>query len=127
MLLVSEFSKQLYKAREEKYLLDIQRVNGPQFLFLDLCAAFLTELRDVTVRQALYSVDVVLCIRTCMMLLVKYKLVEKDLKIFGDEVNSNRTHCDGGNSDAIVSDNGVRCYRFATVLVIGPLPRDIYC
>ena len=39
--------KQLYKAREEKYLLDIQRVNGPQFLFLDLCAAFLTELRVI--------------------------------------------------------------------------------
>ncbi|KAH0853546.1 hypothetical protein HID58_093105, partial [Brassica napus] len=42
---VIKFERQLYKAREEKYLLDIQRVNGPQFLFLDLCAAFLTELR----------------------------------------------------------------------------------
>lgn len=36
---------QLYKTREEKYLLDLQRVNGPQFLFLDLCAAFLAQLR----------------------------------------------------------------------------------
>ncbi|PIA35641.1 hypothetical protein AQUCO_03500179v1 [Aquilegia coerulea] len=37
--------QQLYKTREEKYLLDLQRVNGPQFLFLDLCAAFLAQLR----------------------------------------------------------------------------------
>jgi 5'-AMP-activated protein kinase catalytic alpha subunit len=44
---VIKFELQLYKAREEKYLLDIQRVNGPQFLFLDLCAAFLTELRVI--------------------------------------------------------------------------------
>ncbi|CAN7079969.1 unnamed protein product [Brassica oleracea var. botrytis] len=46
-LTVIKFELQLYKAREEKYLLDIQRVNGPQFLFLDLCAAFLTELRVI--------------------------------------------------------------------------------
>ena len=38
-------SLQLYKTREEKYLLDLQRVHGPQFLFLDLCAAFLAQLR----------------------------------------------------------------------------------
>uniref|UniRef100_M4EWA1 non-specific serine/threonine protein kinase n=1 Tax=Brassica campestris TaxID=3711 RepID=M4EWA1_BRACM len=44
---VIKFERQLYKAREEKNLLDIQRVNGPQFLFLDLCAAFLTELRVI--------------------------------------------------------------------------------
>lgn len=36
---------QLYKTRDEKYLLDLQRVSGPQLLFLDLCAAFLTQLR----------------------------------------------------------------------------------
>ncbi|XP_010258233.1 PREDICTED: SNF1-related protein kinase catalytic subunit alpha KIN10-like [Nelumbo nucifera] len=42
---VVKFELQLYKTREEKYLLDLQRVNGPQFLFLDLCAAFLTQLR----------------------------------------------------------------------------------
>lgn len=36
---------QLYKMREEKYLLDIQRIEGPYFLFLDLCANFLAELR----------------------------------------------------------------------------------
>ncbi|KAK9107452.1 hypothetical protein Syun_023463 [Stephania yunnanensis] len=35
----------LYKTRDDKYLLDLQRVNGPQFLFLDLCAAFLAQLR----------------------------------------------------------------------------------
>ena len=39
------FCCQLYKTREEKYLLDLQRVQGPQFLFLDLCAAFLAQLR----------------------------------------------------------------------------------
>ncbi|RZS20031.1 hypothetical protein BHM03_00052507 [Ensete ventricosum] len=35
----------LYKTREEKYLLDLQRVSGPQLIFLDLCAAFLAQLR----------------------------------------------------------------------------------
>ncbi|XP_020584280.1 SNF1-related protein kinase catalytic subunit alpha KIN10-like [Phalaenopsis equestris] len=42
---VVKFEVQLYKTREEKYLLDLQRVNGPQLLFLDLCAAFLAQLR----------------------------------------------------------------------------------
>lgn len=37
--------EQLYKTRDDKYLLDLQRVHGPQFLFLDLCAAFLAQLR----------------------------------------------------------------------------------
>ncbi|RWV94471.1 hypothetical protein BHE74_00026239 [Ensete ventricosum] len=36
---------QLYKTREDKYLLDLQRVSGPHLLFLDLCAAFLAQLR----------------------------------------------------------------------------------
>ncbi|XP_020108547.1 SNF1-related protein kinase catalytic subunit alpha KIN10-like isoform X2 [Ananas comosus] len=36
---------QLFKTKEEKYLLDLQRVSGPQLLFLDLCAAFLAQLR----------------------------------------------------------------------------------
>ncbi|CAA6673607.1 unnamed protein product [Spirodela intermedia] len=40
-----KFEVQLYKTREEKYLLDLQRVQGPQHLFLDLCAAFLSQLR----------------------------------------------------------------------------------
>ncbi|MCL7024739.1 hypothetical protein MKW94_003505 [Papaver nudicaule] len=40
-----KFEVQLYKTREEKYLLDLQRVTGPQFLYLDLCAAFLAQLR----------------------------------------------------------------------------------
>ncbi|ONK79804.1 uncharacterized protein A4U43_C01F10240 [Asparagus officinalis] len=40
-----KFEVQLYKTREDKYLLDLQRVNGPQLLFLDLCAAFLAQLR----------------------------------------------------------------------------------
>nr|QSH71639.1 SNF1-related protein kinase [Hedychium coronarium] len=42
---VVKFEIQLYKTREEKYLLDLQRVSGPQLLFLDLCAAFLAQLR----------------------------------------------------------------------------------
>ncbi|KAI3854684.1 hypothetical protein MKW92_045263 [Papaver armeniacum] len=29
---------------QEKYLLDLQRVTGPQFLYLDLCAAFIAQL-----------------------------------------------------------------------------------
>ncbi|KAH9627259.1 hypothetical protein KSS87_004655 [Heliosperma pusillum] len=42
---VVKFELQLYKTREEKYLLDLQRVVGPQMLFLELCAAFLAQLR----------------------------------------------------------------------------------
>ncbi|KAF8049773.1 hypothetical protein N665_2118s0003 [Sinapis alba] len=42
---VVKFEIQLYKTRDDKYLLDLQRVHGPQFLFLDLCAAFLAQLR----------------------------------------------------------------------------------
>ncbi|GAB2279746.1 SNF1- protein kinase catalytic subunit alpha kin10 [Dionaea muscipula] len=42
---VVKFEMQLYKTKEEKYLLDLQRVQGPQFLFLDLCAAFLAQLK----------------------------------------------------------------------------------
>ncbi|KAL8154198.1 hypothetical protein V2J09_011958 [Rumex salicifolius] len=42
---VVKFELQLYKTRDEKYLLDLQRVQGPHFLFLDLCAAFLAQLR----------------------------------------------------------------------------------
>ncbi|KAJ8477523.1 hypothetical protein OPV22_021250 [Ensete ventricosum] len=42
---IVKFEIQLYKTREEKYLLDLQRVSGPQLLFLDLCAAFLAQLR----------------------------------------------------------------------------------
>ncbi|KEH26241.1 SNF1-related protein kinase catalytic subunit alpha KIN10 [Medicago truncatula] len=40
---VVKFELQLYKT-EEKYLLDIQRLEGPQFAFLDLCASFLERL-----------------------------------------------------------------------------------
>eukprot|EP01018_Ginkgo_biloba_P006185 Gb_17840 [translate_table: standard] len=42
---IIKFEVQLYKTREEKYLLDLQRVQGPHFLFLDLCADFLAQLR----------------------------------------------------------------------------------
>ncbi|GMI92727.1 SNF1 kinase homolog 10, SNF1-RELATED PROTEIN KINASE 1.1 [Hibiscus trionum] len=42
---VIKFEVQLYKTREEKYLLDLQRVQGSHFLFFDLCAKFLAQLR----------------------------------------------------------------------------------
>lgn len=42
---VVKFEVQLYKTREDKYLLDLQRVQGPHLLFLDLCADFLAQLR----------------------------------------------------------------------------------
>ncbi|KAG5536558.1 hypothetical protein RHGRI_024096 [Rhododendron griersonianum] len=41
---VVKFEMQLYKTHEENYLLDLQRVSGQAFLFLDLCAAFLMQL-----------------------------------------------------------------------------------
>lgn len=40
-----KFEIQLYKTREDKYLLDLQRLQGPHFVFMDLCASFLAELR----------------------------------------------------------------------------------
>jgi hypothetical protein len=39
-----EVGWQLYKMREEKYMLDLQRVEGSYFLFFDLCTCFLSEL-----------------------------------------------------------------------------------
>ncbi|EOA17917.1 hypothetical protein CARUB_v10006326mg [Capsella rubella] len=41
---IIKFELQLYKVGESKFLLDIQRVDGPQFIFFDLCVAFLREL-----------------------------------------------------------------------------------
>ncbi|KAG7543881.1 Protein kinase domain [Arabidopsis thaliana x Arabidopsis arenosa] len=41
---IIKFELQLYKVREGKYLLDIQRIDGPQFIFFDLCVAFLRDL-----------------------------------------------------------------------------------
>ncbi|XP_024524195.1 SNF1-related protein kinase catalytic subunit alpha KIN10 [Selaginella moellendorffii] len=40
-----KFELQLYKVREEKYLLDLQKLEGPFFIFLDFCGSFLAELR----------------------------------------------------------------------------------
>lgn len=40
MNLLEKFS-QLYKVHDDKYLLDLQRVNGPQFLFLEFCSIFI--------------------------------------------------------------------------------------
>ncbi|XP_038892877.1 SNF1-related protein kinase catalytic subunit alpha KIN10-like isoform X1 [Benincasa hispida] len=44
---VVKFEVQLYKVQEERYLLDLQRIQGPQFLFLNLCATFISQLRVV--------------------------------------------------------------------------------
>ncbi|XP_071705440.1 SNF1-related protein kinase catalytic subunit alpha KIN10-like [Rutidosis leptorrhynchoides] len=41
---VVKFEIQLYKTPEDRYLVDIQRINGPQLLFLDLCAALILHL-----------------------------------------------------------------------------------
>ncbi len=35
---------QLYKMREDKYMLDLQRIEGSYFLFLDICTSLLSEL-----------------------------------------------------------------------------------
>eukprot|EP00232_Nephroselmis_pyriformis_P004979 CAMPEP_0182903420 /NCGR_PEP_ID=MMETSP0034_2-20130328/31260_1 /TAXON_ID=156128 /ORGANISM="Nephroselmis pyriformis, Strain CCMP717" /LENGTH=515 /DNA_ID=CAMNT_0025038291 /DNA_START=214 /DNA_END=1761 /DNA_ORIENTATION=+ len=45
---VLKFELQLYKMRDEKYLLDLQKVDGELFLFLDFCAMMLQELRVKT-------------------------------------------------------------------------------
>uniref|UniRef100_A0A1S3X166 non-specific serine/threonine protein kinase n=1 Tax=Nicotiana tabacum TaxID=4097 RepID=A0A1S3X166_TOBAC len=39
-----KFEMQLYKTPDDKYLLDLQRISGPQFLFLDFCAVFIMQL-----------------------------------------------------------------------------------
>ncbi|XP_050946761.1 SNF1-related protein kinase catalytic subunit alpha KIN10-like isoform X6 [Cucumis melo] len=44
---VVKFEVQLYKVQEERYLLDLQRIQGPQFLFFNLCATFISQLRVV--------------------------------------------------------------------------------
>ncbi|GMG99655.1 hypothetical protein Nepgr_001495 [Nepenthes gracilis] len=44
---VVKFEVQLYKTQDDKYLVDLQRLQGPQFLFLDLCAAFLTLMQSL--------------------------------------------------------------------------------
>ncbi|KAI5648216.1 hypothetical protein M9H77_34221 [Catharanthus roseus] len=36
-----KFEMQLYKVHDDKYLLDLQRVNGPHFLFLEFCSIFI--------------------------------------------------------------------------------------
>jgi hypothetical protein len=45
---------QLFRIREGKYLLDLQRVGGPSFLFLELCSSFLTEVGDQFCTQSLF-------------------------------------------------------------------------
>ncbi|KAK4395937.1 Serine/threonine protein kinase OSK1, partial [Sesamum angolense] len=39
-----KFEMQLYKTRDVEYLLDLQRLSGPVFLFLDFCTFFMTRL-----------------------------------------------------------------------------------
>ncbi|KAK6148576.1 hypothetical protein DH2020_019488 [Rehmannia glutinosa] len=41
---VVKFEMQLYKTSEVEYLLDLQRLSGPVFLFLDFCAFFMMRL-----------------------------------------------------------------------------------
>ncbi|CAK9148032.1 unnamed protein product [Ilex paraguariensis] len=41
---IVKFEMQLYKSLEDKYLLDLQRVSGPQLLFLDFCAVLIMQL-----------------------------------------------------------------------------------
>lgn len=38
---------QLFKMKEDKFLLDVQQLSGSQMLFMDLCAAFLAELHVI--------------------------------------------------------------------------------
>ncbi|XP_016456614.1 SNF1-related protein kinase catalytic subunit alpha KIN10 isoform X1 [Nicotiana tabacum] len=40
-----KFEMQLYKTQNDRYLLDLQRISGPQFLFLDFCAVFIMQLK----------------------------------------------------------------------------------
>ncbi|PIA47481.1 hypothetical protein AQUCO_01400257v1 [Aquilegia coerulea] len=40
-----KFEVQLYQTLEGNYLLDLKRTDGPQLLFLNVCAAFLAQLR----------------------------------------------------------------------------------
>ncbi|KAL6009901.1 hypothetical protein ACLOJK_000332 [Asimina triloba] len=39
-----KFEMQLFKTLDEKYLLDLQRVNGSPFLFLQICSEFMAHL-----------------------------------------------------------------------------------
>ncbi|KAD4385343.1 hypothetical protein R6Q59_010393 [Mikania micrantha] len=41
---VVKFEIQLYKTPEDSYLVDVQRINGPQLLFLDFCTALILQL-----------------------------------------------------------------------------------
>ncbi|GJP48623.1 hypothetical protein CLOM_g7914 [Closterium sp. NIES-68] len=44
---ILRFEMQLFKIRDEKYLLDVQHVDGSHLLFLDIMAAFLAELHVI--------------------------------------------------------------------------------
>ncbi|CAI9283994.1 unnamed protein product [Lactuca saligna] len=43
---VVKFEIQLYKTPEDSYLVDIQKITGPQLVFLDFCAAFILQLES---------------------------------------------------------------------------------
>ncbi|GFR41578.1 hypothetical protein Agub_g2299 [Astrephomene gubernaculifera] len=43
--LVLRFECQMYKVRDDEYVIDIQRVNGELFLFMDVCGRVLSDLR----------------------------------------------------------------------------------
>ena len=42
---VLKFEATLYKAREEEYVLDVQRLEGELFIFTDVCGRLLADLR----------------------------------------------------------------------------------
>jgi hypothetical protein len=72
---------QLYKTRDEKYLLDLQRVSGPQLLFLDLCAAFLAQLRVLWFPVSAFHQTAFLALQECITL--------EECRIAHKAVNSN--------------------------------------
>ncbi|KAG6404004.1 hypothetical protein SASPL_136238 [Salvia splendens] len=43
-----KFEIQLYKTSEVEYVLDLQRLSGPVFIFLDLCAYFMMQLEFIS-------------------------------------------------------------------------------
>ncbi|XP_020522501.1 SNF1-related protein kinase catalytic subunit alpha KIN10 isoform X3 [Amborella trichopoda] len=44
-LYMIKFEVQLYRTKERKYIIDVLRIQGPEFLFLDLCANLFTKLQ----------------------------------------------------------------------------------
>jgi hypothetical protein len=43
--MVIKFECQLYRVKEERYILDLQRLEGPLYVFLDLADTLMAELK----------------------------------------------------------------------------------